>query len=268
MNKKYTAPSIFMGFLMLSSQESGAEDTKQRVDSQIEQKCESSYRPKSYNFTGWFMGFSGGYIQSHVNSQNTFQTDYALPGLTAINGLQSPSSIAGRGMRGGIQGGYGRQFQKFYLGMEAEFIFQSVQAQHRNVNFPIFSGILSIHDLSVKTKETLGFALKGGYVFDSYNLLFLKGGLVSSRFELSSVYPHLLGSTSVTNPTFKIRKHQFGFQLGGGFERAINKNLIAGAEVVYSDYKKIDYVHPRMSHGSISPSSIAFNIKLNFKFDS
>jgi opacity protein-like surface antigen len=192
-------------------------------------------KPSDFNFSGWYVGSSAGYAQTHVKSTDAFQTNYNISGL---NGVVSETSLSGRNARGGLYGGCGVQQQALYFGLEAETTLQNIKS-NQSVNFSSYShGIRSIHNISVTLKNGYSFSVKGGYVFNSENLLYVKIGALYSNWSISSVYPQYIGSKTVTIPAYTAQKRQFGFQLVTGFEKAVTKNVIAGAEVTYGFYKK------------------------------
>lgn len=288
MNKRYLILVLLLGLTTVSAQKALTREsidptqqtsTNEQV-SRAQRQCPATnlqipvnqhdYNKLSrFSFSGWYLGSSLGAAQTYVKSINTFQTDYDKRVLKTANGLVSETSLSGRNVRGSLYGGYGYQQQSLYLGVEGESTLQNIKST-QTINLPASPySVLLMHNISATLKESYCLSFKGGYVFDSENLLYLKIGAVYSRWMISSVYPAFVNRSSIKESAiYNTQKRQFGFQSGAGFEKALNKNFIAGAEVTYSLYKKTCYDHPHMNRGSITPSVFSFNLRLTYKFDS
>jgi opacity protein-like surface antigen len=217
-----------------------------------------------FNFSGWYVGSLLGYAQTHVKSVDTFQTDYNSASMLAMNGTYTKVYLSGKNARVGFYGGYGYQHKSLYLGVEAESMLQNIK-NSKKTDTTQTTGVASSHNITAILKDSYAVSFKGGYVFNLDSLFYLKSGIIFSRWNISSQYPYFIGSANVTNPTYTTSKRQFGLLFGTGIEKAISKNLIAGAEVSYAQYKKISYKHPRMNQSSISPSAFSFELKLSYK---
>ncbi len=218
----------------------------------------------NFNFSGWRIGSFIGYSQTHVKSADTLKTDYNVNNMLAMNGTYTKASLSGRNARIGFYGEYGHQHKSRYLGVEAEGILQNIK-NSKKTDTPQAAGVASSHNITATLKDTYALSLKGGYVFNPDSLIYLKAGIIFSRWNISSQYPYLIGNPLVNPATYTTSKRQFGLLLGTGIEKALNDNLIAGAEVSYAQYKKISYSHPHMNQSSISPSAFSFNLKLSYK---
>ncbi len=218
----------------------------------------------NFNFSGWYIGTCIGYSQTNVKSVDTFQCDANVIALRDINGLKTKVSLSGRNVRAGFFGGWGYQHNLMYLGGEAEGIIQNIISKTTS-SYQDAQGAMSSHNISATLKDSYALSFKGGYVFNPDSMLYLKAGVIFSRWKIQSFYPSLVDV--IDNPKYTTPKRSFGLLLGTGIEKAINNNLIAGAEVSYALYKKISYKHPHMNEGSISPSAFSFGLKLTYKIE-
>lgn len=135
----------------------------------------------SFNFSGWYIGCSVGYSQTHVKSIDQFQTDYNVVELKRVNGLITRILLSGRNIRGVFNVGSEYQQESLYLGFEGEATLQNVTSSQTITSFPYTNEIMSIHSISATLKDSYSFCFKSGYIFNSENLLYMKIGPIYSR---------------------------------------------------------------------------------------
>ncbi len=164
---------------------------------------------------------------------------------SSVNTQLSPTNgyvFAVNGLSGGVMLGYDKQFGSFVLGAEGDFGYSGVNGGGGDGSWVInMSGL----DLAAR--------LRAGYAFDNL-LLYGTGGVTSAPWVES-----YNGGTSLLN------ERETGWQVGGGLEYAISRDVNIRGEYIYTNYG--------LSSGlSIAPNiqmqtnSSTFRLGLSYKF--
>jgi outer membrane immunogenic protein len=180
----------------------------------------------NFTFTGYYVGGTVGGALASLNYTETPSGAFggAVPFIAGVGA----SSLAPRGVIGGIEAGYNWQVGHFVLGFEGDFSGWDLSASTGvTLRFPTPSSTTSISSNWLFTaRPRIGFA-------NGNQLLYLTGGLAVSNISfsqsilLSPAGPTLAGAASST---------QVGWTAGGGIEYALSWNWLIKAEYLYVSF--------------------------------
>jgi outer membrane immunogenic protein len=184
----------------------------------------------NFTFTGFYVGgtVGGALAGSKYSETPSGAFGFGAPNVAAVG----TSSVAPRGVIGGIEAGYNWQFGHFVLGFEADFSGWDLSASSgvTGAGFPFASTLSSTTTLSSNwlftARPRVGFA-------NGNQLLYLTGGLAVSNVDFAQSIqfggggPMLAGSASST---------QVGWTAGGGIAYALSWNWSIKAEYLYVSF--------------------------------
>jgi len=201
--------------------------------------CSSAYAAP---FNGVYLGAQAGY--------ENYKADESFTGAGALAGLSVSGNGSLSGAVGGIYGGYGKTFDKLYLGVEA------------NGDLSDSSESKSASGITATTKHTYsyGISVRPGFVPVDNLLLYTRLGWIASHFE-ENFSGLVTGGTSVT-PS--------GIDTGLGAEYAISPNLTARLDWTYASYENVNIAWTLngafIGTEKISPTSNTFRVGLAYNF--
>ena len=193
------------------------------------------------DFSGAYAGFQLGH--GTLQSDNTGPR----PNATSTNFILD-TTRAGQGFTGGVFAGYGIQANGLYIGGE-------VEAELSSANWNIERSPEG-RVYSIKKKNTIGAALRLGYLLNDNVLIYLRGGPVRSEFEVDY---RTSGTSAFDNPTLD------GIRFGAGIEFAIAQNTHARLDFTQTDYDPNSITYGA-STDSFDTSERTFRIGLTRKF--
>lgn len=165
---------------------------------------------------GLFDGFYGGAGLAH----GTLFTETS--GSRGDGGLDiSPHGADGLGEV--LFFGYGRQFGRWYLGIEAE-------GETSQADWAFSKSKPDARSSSLDKGDSYGLGLRGGYVVDNGSLLYLRAGRVKTRFDSFYTINDLVAAAGNRDD------RQSGNRLGLGADMPAGERLFLRMEYVYSDY--------------------------------
>lgn len=175
---------------------------------------ESTAEPAVYDWSGLYLGVSGGYgwgDTEHFNGAARTQ-DFDLEGV-----------IIGGGF------GYNHQIDLLVLGLEADISYSDIDAE-------VGPGSINGFGCNPVSCETLvnwlaTARLRAGLAFDRF-LPFVTGGLAIGGLEARSVENDDLDEGEQT---------EIGWTIGGGIEFGVSENLSIKAEYLYFEFDKFRY---------------------------
>ncbi|WP_162937497.1 outer membrane protein [Indioceanicola profundi] len=177
-------------------------------------------------YVGAFAGYSDGDVETTVGA---IADDVGVDGFTF-----------------GGYAGYGKTFDRFYVGGEGEVAYSDLDGD-RTVG-----GLAT----SFETDWTYGLSARAGYLVTPTVLAYGRVGYQWTEFEGTAA----AGTTAVSfDRTFD------GWRFGGGVEVAITDNLLSRVEYTYTDYDEYD-VTVGTSVGGLEPNAHTVNVGLAYRF--
>jgi outer membrane immunogenic protein len=166
-------------------------------------------------FSGFYVGGNVGYGTTDTKASGTFFT------------VQNSASVASKGVLGGLQVGYGKQFvNNFYTGLEATGTLAGNKG-HANTS----QGNNNVSSVSVKRSNAFGLHIRPGYVVGN-SLISAKVGIESATFKSS--FSSISGVRSFTGSS---SGRQTGFVVGGGIDTKVADHVIVGVQGTQTFYK-------------------------------
>ena len=192
--------------------------------------------------------FSGAYAGVQLG-HGTLQSDNSgpRPNATTTNFILD-TTRAGQGFTGGVFAGYGIQANGLYIGGEAE---AELSSANWNIERSPQGRIYSIDK-----KNTIGAALRLGYVFNDSVLVYVRGGPVRSKFDVNY---RTTGTSAFDSPTLD------GVRLGAGIEFAIGEKTHARLDFTQTDYDPNSITYG-VSTDSFDTSERTFRFGLTRRF--
>lgn len=177
-------------------------------------------------YVGAFAGYSDGDVDTTVGS---IADDTGIDGFTF----------------GGYTG-YGKTFDKLYIGGEAEIGYTDLDG----------SGTVGSLSASYETDWSYGLSARAGYLVTPTVLAYGRVGYQWTEFE---------GTATSAATAVNFDRTFDGWRLGGGVEVAITDNLLSRVEYTYTDYDTYDLT-AGASVGGLEPSDHAVRIGLGYRF--
>ena len=136
----------------------------------------------------------------------------------------------GQGPKGGIYAGYNFQVNNFIIGAEADLSYgrnhdnRSMTGTYQNLSLPLY----------LNFKQSMSYALKSrlGYAFNDL--------MIFGTLGISSSYIKNKGHIIANNKLYDeyVSHAESGYVIGLGLEYAINDNMIARSEYIYSNFER------------------------------
>jgi opacity protein-like surface antigen len=162
------------------------------------------------------------------------------------------TNIAFKGPGAELVMGWGKPFNKYYLGLEASASIYNSEGNTKNSFLDGFAGSANVLSSRVSRNDSFGLVVRGGYKIHETVLLYLKAGAASTKFNLKTV------NRNNTDPkedfTKKSRRRVMGIVGGLGAEVKLTDHLLGRIEASHIQYSRINL------SGSISNNS-----KVRFK---
>lgn len=162
------------------------------------------------NFTGFYLGANLGYGTGDIDVKDSV----------------AKIELGGRGVRGGLHVGYGKQFNnRFYLGLEANGYLSGLKDA---VNITA-DGVNIKSEL--KRNWGIGARLRPGVVFDNALAYAIVG------FDYANIKT---SGTTVAGASFNKSNRKFGFVPGLGVEFMATDHVKVGVEATHTFYPKVE----------------------------
>lgn len=196
--------------------------------------------------------FDGGYVGVQVG-HNTASFDYKQT-VTSTGAEVRKKNPEGEDVVFGALVGVGWVVNDFYAGFEGDYDYYGIKESSK---FP------GEQDLTFEAKYGLGVGVRLGYQIMGRVMPYVKGGYHRARFKFSQY------DAALTNPVInKFEKSVNGFELGGGIEVGIHKNVSLRIDYVHAFYDRVKYVTPDASDDTFmfDPSEDKARFGVLFRF--
>lgn len=190
-------------------------------------------------WTGPYVGFNLGGMKNGSDGTLSPSGNYLGVSFVANNPLRTDNlDFDGWGATGGLQGGYGHQFDIFVVGIEADFNYANKQETdfvYRTLSAPLVRDFT--HTVTHRVQWFSTVRPRIGMAWGDAQF-FATGGLAVARVKsesdtlFTSAGDRYYGSTQET---------QLGWTAGGGVEYEFDSNWSVKAEYLYMDLGQIKY---------------------------
>jgi outer membrane immunogenic protein len=194
-------------------------------------------------FTGFNLGVNVGYGTGSANS--------SYSNVAGTNTISNNLSL--KGVVGGVQAGYIKEFGKFVAGLEATFNLSNTQGK-----VTATTAVPGSAFFKVNRRNAFGLAANLGTKLNNW-LLYVKLGWESANFKLTS-------GSSATNSTLSKSKRLNGFAPGLGVATMLTHNVMFGVEWTYAFYSKQSGKASNGDRSSYTPRIADVKLKLGYKF--
>ncbi|MGL5720490.1 MAG: outer membrane protein [Alphaproteobacteria bacterium] len=159
-----------------------------------------------------------------------------LPVAAAPAQQQRPSKLSSalKGISGGVFVGYGKQWNRFYLGLEATYLLSNEKANLDNLTF--------------RKKNTAEVAIRPGFVV-GHALFYGKIGFLSSQFKLA-------------DKPFRFN----GMSLGCGADMKLSPKTLLGLGYTCEMYGKKKYIDQNNASLNLKPTSHRVMLRIGHRF--
>lgn len=185
-------------------------------------RCESD--PWSGPYTGLVLGYESGSAKISTSGSGV--------------GFLSPQSntIAFKGPGIEFVGGWGKTFNKYYLGLEGSASIYSSKGSSNNSFVDGLANATNSLKTRVNKNNSFGLVLRGGYKINEKMLVYLKAGAASTKFNFRTTNTN--AADPVANFSRKSRKRVTGVVSGIGTEFNLTDRLIGRIEATHIQYNK------------------------------
>ncbi|MGL5784054.1 MAG: outer membrane protein [Alphaproteobacteria bacterium] len=159
-----------------------------------------------------------------------------LPNAAAAPAQQRPPKLSAalKGINGGVFVGYGKQWERFYLGLEATYILSNEKA--------------NLNNLAFRKKNTAEVAIRSGFVLGN-TLFYGKLGVLSSQFKLADQ---------------SLRFN--GLSLGCGADMKLSPKTLLGLSYTCELYGKKKYIDQNNASLNLKPTSHRVMLRIGYRF--
>ena len=220
----------------------------------------------SYNWTGLYVGLSGGYAGSEDSQAISGTTP---TGVLAVNSGLVPGQLNTKpsGWVFGAQAGYNWQIGSIVLGVEGDLNYSGVKGSDRQTLSAVPFGINAALTSAAETKLDWYATVRGRVGTTLFSDRFLAYGTAgwaygdvssSTSIRLSTPFAPLNGATAGASDDGRS-----GFAYGGGFEYAVSDRFTVRAEYLRLDFGSADFTHGT----TILATPIGFRSSHDLTFD-
>lgn len=169
------------------------------------------------------------------------------------------------GYGGGIFGGYGKTFNRFYTGIElsAHYVPYDCLDHEYSVN-----GVTKWKPVELKSKYYYGAVLREGYLFSPTVLVYGLLGINADKFEAKTEYDAYPSTDQNFSKAFD--KTEIGYTPGLGVEFAVSSHLALRVQGAYVWYPEFDESFDQgiYSHKmTVQPSGSVFSLGATYYFN-
>jgi len=164
------------------------------------------------DWQGFYLGTHVGHTATHVRTfgiRGSSGTDYA--------------EFGDEGTRGGIFAGYGMDFNRWYLGVEAEI-------DQANQNTAHTKDKSISRTFNIEDEQSYALSLRGGYTLKSGPLLYARVGRAKAEFDTSFMINNEPGNA--VNNTFDV----YGIRYGIGTDISLSDSMFLRMGYIYTNY--------------------------------
>lgn len=225
-----------------------------QLDKQVNEEFIHSLEPKKpfpilYSHkSGWDRAYIGLLLGYNSGSAKLS----SLERRTFPNGQSSNIAFKGSGVEFTI--GWGKPFDKYYLGLEASSALYNSKGKASHTIVDGISNSSNTLITKARRNNTFGLAIRGGYIINQKVLLYGKLGVASTKFNLSTVNIN----SHDPNLNFAINPHKrlLGPLLAVGTEVQLNEHSLGRIEAAYIQYNRKNFLDtPDNSKVRFNPSS-------------
>lgn len=154
---------------------------------------------------------------------------------TTYSGIETHSNqLAFEGNGGEIVFGYGKTFNKYYLGLETSLSFFDADGTASSKMTTTLVGETLTFKSSIAKKDSAGIFVRFGYHPYENSLVYGKVGLVSSKFHFSVINAYSEGSPY--DYAFEFKKRIKGISMGVGTEIKLFNGIFGRLEASHIQY--------------------------------
>ncbi|MBL0941786.1 MAG: outer membrane beta-barrel protein [Alphaproteobacteria bacterium] len=182
-------------------------------------------------------------------------------GNTFLN--SQSSNLAFNGPEVEFAAGWGKTFDKYYLGLEA---FYTLSNSKGKASQTVVDGITNSSNTLISTvrkKNTFGSAIRGGYTINRNGLVYGKLGVISTQFNIGITNRH----TQDSSLNFAINSHPrlLGTLLAVGTEVQLTQRLLGRIEASHNQYNKKNFTDtPDNTKSRFNPYSNEIKVGLTW----
>nr|WP_320167297.1 outer membrane beta-barrel protein [uncultured Methylophaga sp.] len=193
----------------------------------------------------WSGGYIGGSLGAlHGKSSYDASTKDSFPGSYFTNpdaaqiGDEANKSSSQSRLSAGIFGGYGQQYDKLYIGVEAGI--NSLSVDDSSTSGDAYTSLPSArftNKISIKADWQATLRARLGWTNKRW-LTYVSGGIAASKIRVAGAY-----SDDSANSAYGYNSEQetkLGWTLGVGSEYALSDNWTIRGEYLYTDYGDVD----------------------------
>lgn len=201
----------------------------------------TAVQAEEYDWSGSYIGGSLGAAYSRASFDSTSAQDF--PGSYFISpdaeqiSTAADKTASDTRLTGGIFGGYGKQFDKVYLGLELGINSLNIDEKSASGETYISNPAADFtNDISVKADWQATLRSRIGWAEDNW-LAYFTAGVAATRLRMNTTFSDDLGAgvfgRSSNNET------EFGWLFGVGGEYALNDRWTLRGDYIYVDYGKV-----------------------------
>ena len=204
------------------------------------------YRTNLNFLRGFYVGAFGGYQQMGA-SQNIGETLDIIGAFASIFGYSNTFKLADQNAVGGLQIGYQIVKHHFVINLSANSTFgvqykTPVFISQANT-FPVpVSGTFAFAQTSLTKRDYFGINIDPGYLISPNTNLFIRLGVVDSRFALVAKTIFAATAPLIPNNTFEHRLDWFGYRIGLGIRQQLSSHVALTLLDQYTFYPPIHFI--------------------------
>lgn len=192
-------------------------------------------------FDGPFIGVDIGYDHAEVQTSSSFEETF---GTMTFTGADHEDGRSANGLAGGIFAGYDANFGgKFFGGVEARVGLSDAKASEKS-SFSFTdtanpgSNDSGSEKASAELRESFSATVRLGYLLNESTGIYLRGGIVETRFKLKDTDGILVGFDADDEGIYKnsVKDTNTGFLYGAGLETAVTGNTSLRVEYNVTQY--------------------------------
>ncbi len=197
-------------------------------------------------FDGPYVGVAAGYTWLNPDSETR------VPG-TNLNDRVDESAD---GFTGAAFFGYGRTFDAFYLGGEAEIGWSDLEETFR----------VGPNPYGYEAGLTYGLSARAGYLVDRDTLVYGRVGWQRTELDVTSQLNNIVTIGGII-PRIDESQDLDAWRVGGGVERVVGQNLLVRAEYNYTNYEDVTLRYTgNLGSLELSPEEHTARVGIAYRF--
>lgn len=229
--------------------------------------CAQAQTSQSHDWSGYYLGgnlgTAHGRAATHASTADDFSGSYfTSPDAEQIAEVTN-NTISQNNPALGLSGGYGKQFDRFYLGIEASI--NSLNFDKTATSSAVYQSNAAAsftQQMSVKSDWQATLRTRLGVIQDRW-MAYVTGGLAATQIKLNTTFSdNFLGAGAYGHNSNKETK--LGWVAGVGGEYALSDKWTLRAEYLYTDYGTLD-TNANVHNPAFSTLNNALKSSVDFK---